>query len=103
MRFNFPPPVLIRAASIAFTCPGLGIRFGLARSSARLGSGWVRLDSGLVSFLNSGHKDSNRLDSRLRSVRSGRISSMLGSAELGARLGAQFGAKLGIGWGLRDS
>ena len=28
----------------------------------------VRLDSGPVSFLNSGHKDSNRLDSRLRSV-----------------------------------
>ena len=82
-----------------------------ARDSVRLGSElgsvglWmvVRLDSGLVSFLNSGHKDSNRLDSRLRSVRSGRISSMLGSAELGARLGAQFGAKLGIGWGLRDS
>ena len=82
-----------------------------ARDSLRLGSElgsvrlWmvVRLDSGLVSFLNSGHKDSNRLDSRLRSVRLGRISSMLGSAELGARLGAQFGAKLGIGWGLRDS
>ena len=47
-----------------------------ARDSVRLGSELgsvglrmvVRLDSGLVSFLNSGHKDSNRLDSRLRSV-----------------------------------
>ena len=47
-----------------------------ARDSVRLGSELgsvglrmvVRLDSGLVSFLNSGHKDSNRIDSRLRSV-----------------------------------
>ena len=41
MKSNFPPSVLIRDASITFTCPGLGIRFGLARSSARLGSGWL--------------------------------------------------------------
>ena len=47
-----------------------------ARDSVRLGSELgsvglrmvVRLDSGIVSFLNSGHKDSNRLDSRFRSV-----------------------------------
>ena len=41
MKSNFPPSVLIKAVSIAFTCPGLGIQFGLARSSARLGSGWL--------------------------------------------------------------
>ena len=64
-----------------------------ARDSVRLGSELgsvglrmvVRLDSGLISFLNSGHKDSNRLDSRLRSVCS--ISSRLGSSHLGARHG----------------
>ena len=47
-----------------------------ARDSVQLGSELgsvglrmvVRLDSGLVSFLSSGHEDSNRLDSRLRSV-----------------------------------
>ena len=79
-----------------------------ARDSVRIGSELgsvglrmvVRLDSGLVSFLNSGHKDSNRLDSRLRSVCSrpgsargsvqfaqGRISSRLGSSHHGARRG----------------
>ena len=46
----------------------------------------VRLDSGLVSFLNSGHKDSNRLDSRLRSVCS-RPGSARGSAHRTSGLG----------------
>ena len=75
-----------------------------ARDSVRLGSELgsvglrmvVRLDSGLISFLNSGHKDSNRLDSRLRSVCS--ISSRLGSSHLGARHGlleARISSRLG--------
>ena len=46
----------------------------------------VRLDSGPVSFLNSGHKDSNRLDSRLRSVCS-RPGSARGSAHRTSGLG----------------
>ena len=90
MKSNFPPSVLIRAASIAFTCPG-----PWARDSVRLGSELgsvglrmvVRLDSGLVSFLNSGHKDSNRLDSRLRSVCS-RSGSARGSAHRTSGLGS---------------
>ena len=65
-----------------------------ARDSFRLGSELgsvglrmvVRLDSGPVSFLNSGHKDSNRLDSRLRSVCS-RPGSARGSAHLTSGLG----------------
>ena len=54
------------------------------------GSAWlrmvVRLDSGFISFLNSGHKDSNRLDSRLRSVCS-RPGSARGSAHRTSGLG----------------
>ena len=46
----------------------------------------VRLDSGLVSFLISGHKDSNRIDSRLRSVCS-RPGSARRSAHRTSRLG----------------
>ena len=65
-----------------------------ARDSVRLGSELgsvglrmlVRLDSGLVSFLNSGHKHSNRLDSRLRSVCS-RPGSARGSAHRTSGLG----------------
>ena len=65
-----------------------------ARDSFRLGSELgsvglrmlVRLDSGLVSFLNSGHKHSNRLDSRLRSVCS-RPGSARGSAHRTSGLG----------------
>ena len=77
-----------------------------ARDSVRLGSelGWVglrmvvRLDSGLVSFLNSGHKDSNRLDSRLRSVCSrpgsarGSVQFAQGPDQLEARLIAPRGS-----------
>ena len=47
----------------------------------------VWLDSGLVSFLNSGHKDSNRIDSRLRSVCS-RPGSAGGSAHRTSGLGS---------------
>ena len=65
-----------------------------ARDSVRLSSElgsvglWmvVRQDSGLVSFLNSGHKDSNRLNSRLRSVCS-RPGSARGSAHRTTGLG----------------
>ena len=65
-----------------------------ARDLVRLGSELgsiglrmvVRLDSGPVSFLNSGHKDSNRLDSRLRSVCS-RPRSARGSAHRTSGLG----------------
>ena len=65
-----------------------------ARDSVRLGSELgsvglrmvVRLDSGLVSFLNSGHKDSNRLDSRLCSVCS-RPGSARGSSHRTSGLG----------------
>ena len=49
----------------------------------------VRLVSGPVSFLNSGHKDSNRLDSRLRSVCS-RPGSARGSAHRTSGLGTVF-------------
>ena len=37
-EINFPPTDLIRAAWTVFTSPGLRIRLGLARSSARFGS-----------------------------------------------------------------
>ena len=86
MRSNFPPSVLIRAASIAFT----SWAWDSVRPGSELGSVGlrmvVRLDSGLVSFLISGHKDSNRIDSRLRSVCS-RPGSARGSAHRTSRLG----------------